>query len=514
MSDANIKYPKEEIDELWKLVLLNQFHDVLPGTSIEIVYDDVDKIYQNVFKQAKALSDKLLAAAGCNSNYLETADVVAVNTLPWGRSEVVKLPNPAKYGIHSQSTSEGHLVRFNSMNSGFMKPITITEDEASASVSATEVSAGAFVLQNDAIRATIVDGALISYVDLAEDREIIVPGSGGVKFVLFDDQPLVWQAWDTEMYSLNQRKVLGSGKVSIIENGPLRAAVLIEQQISANSWIKTTVSLDAYTKPSNRSVADVSFIEFNSEVEWRENSKFLKVEFPVDIQCEYASYDTMFGVVRRPTNYNTSWDMAKFEVCCHKFADLSDFSYGVSVLNDSKYGFATHGNVMRLSLLKAAKAPDANADMGRHHIRYALLGHAERLSSDVVRASYNFNHPLKITSVSPQSSLSELEIVNFDGPKNIILSTVKRAEDDVDISTGELPAKRVTKSIVVRLYDSLGGKSKGYITTSLPLQKVVACNLLEDDLAEVEFETMRTGGARIPVNIRAFEIASFRLELS
>jgi alpha-mannosidase len=107
-----------------------------------------------------------------------------------------------------------------------------------------------------------------------------------------------------------------------------------------------------------------------------------------------------------------------------------------------------------------------------------------------------------------------LEIVNFDGPKNIILSTVKRAEDDVDISTGELPAKRVTKSIVVRLYDSLGGKSKGYITTSLTLQKVVACNLLEDDLAEVEFETMRNGGARIPVNIRAFEIASFRLELS
>ena len=205
-------------------------------------------------------------------------------------------------------------------------------------------------------------GSITSLIDLSMDREIIAKGGKANQLVIFDDKPLYWQAWDVEVYHLETRKELLSSSSRIVEDGPHMVSLLTETKISENSWIKTTISLAA-------SVDDQpSYIEMTSEVEWRETMKFLKVEFPVDIMNTEASYETQFGIIRRPTHYNTSWDMAKFEVCSHKWADLSENGYGVSILNDSKYGFAISGNMMRLSLLRAPKAPDAHADMGNFHL--------------------------------------------------------------------------------------------------------------------------------------------------
>ena len=206
----------------------------------------------------------------------------------------------------------------------------------------------------------ISNGIITSLYDLRKDREIIPEGGKANQFVIFDDKPLYWQAWDVEVYHLNSRKELENSNTTISEHGPHRASITTETKISESSWIKTTISLSATTRDDEN-----SFIEMHSEVEWRESMKFLKVEFPVDITNTEASYETQYGIIRRPTHYNTNWDMAKFEVCCHKWADLSESTYGVSVLNDSKYGFATAGNLMRLSLLRAPKAPDAHADMGK-----------------------------------------------------------------------------------------------------------------------------------------------------
>src|SRR5690606_19550750 len=144
------------------------------------------------------------------------------------------------------------------------------------------------------------------------------------------------------------------------EQGPLRASLQVETKISEDSWIKTVISLNAAVDGND------SYVEFENEIEWREKMKFVKVEFPVDVTNTEATYECQYGYVKRPTHYNTSWDMAKFEVCCHKWADLSEHGFGVAILNDCKYGFATVGNLMRLSLIRAPKAPDANADMGRH----------------------------------------------------------------------------------------------------------------------------------------------------
>lgn len=205
--------------------------------------------------------------------------------------------------------------------------------------------------------------------------------------------------------------------------------------------------------------------------------------------------------------------MAKFEVCCHKWADLSENGYGVSVLNDSKYGFATCGNLMRLSLLRAPKAPDAHADMGRHRIRYAILPHAGALDARTIRAGYNFNQPLVIEQASSRVSAcnAAFKAVSVQGAASLILDTVKRGEDDEDVSTGGIAARK-GKSIIVRIYESLGGKARGSIHSALPVKHVWKCNVLEDDEDELKIRKTDDGSA-VSIELRAFEVATYRLQL-
>lgn len=200
--------------------------------------------------------------------------------------------------------------------------------------------------------------------------------------------------------------------------------------------------------------------------------------------------------------------MAKFEVCCHKFADLSENDYGVSILNDSKYGFATCGNLMRLSLLRAPKAPDAHADMGRHHISWAILPHQGSLSSTTVRAAYNFNNPMRLAQAPKTLKASAFRNpIKLTGNPSLVLDTVKRGEDDEDVSRGELPTRK-GRSVILRIYDSLGGTSKGTIETSFDVKKVWKTNILEDDGEEVKFEK-----GKIDITLKPFEVATFRLQL-
>jgi alpha-mannosidase len=216
--------------------------------------------------------------------------------------------------------------------------------------------------------------------------------------------------------------------------------------------------------------------------------------------------------------------MAKFEVCTHKFSDLSESNYGVSILNDSKYGFATVGNLMRLSLLRAPKAPDAHADMGRHTIRYAIMPHAGPLDARTVRAGYAFNQPLVLdTHHSPSLSRNKndgedlFSKITLSGSSSLILDTVKRGEDDEDISGDpdlEIPAsKRKGQSIVLRIYESLGGRSRGVIRTSFPVKRVWKCNVLEDDEEKLEVVDIQGEAKKVEIELRAFEVATFRLQL-
>jgi alpha-mannosidase len=208
--------------------------------------------------------------------------------------------------------------------------------------------------------------------------------------------------------------------------------------------------------------------------------------------------------------------MAKFEVCCHKFADLSESNYGVSILNDSKYGFATCGHLMRLSLLRAPKAPDGHADMGRHHIRWAIMPHLGPLGADTVRAAHNFNHPMAVyglTTTGGGSDDAVFSAIRLRGSDSLVLDCVKRGEDDEDVARpgGGGIAHRPGRSVVLRIYEALGGKSRGTIEMSLPVKKVFKCNVLEDD-GEV-CRLYGGGPLKCDVELRAFEVATFRLQL-
>lgn len=453
-----------------------------------------------MFSTGEKLLSDALSELGFDQDIKHDSELFALNTLPWARTELVTLPPVA--GLPTYGLAHG-----NSLSALEVRPLASSYSAATASVK--EIRPNVFELRNSQFVVEVSDGAITSLYDIKADREIIPKGAKAAQLVLFDDKPLYWQAWDVEVYHLDSRQELPPSKVVISEDGPHRVSLNVETKISDKSWAKTTISLPAAIGDAPTSV------EIDAEIEWQETMKFLKVEFPVDIVNTEASYETQFGIVRRPTHYNTTWDMAKFEVCVHKWADLSEATYGVSILNDSKFGFATAGNVMRLSLLRAPKAPDAHADMGRHHTRYAIFPHTGPLNEATVRKAFEFNNPLRIIGRKASSNPYLLHSFQIHGAPNLVLDTIKRGEDDEDVSRGELPVKK-GQSVIVRIYDALGGKSKAVLTWgNLHVKKVVKVNALEDDI-EGEKEIIMTevaGKKGAKIDIRAFEVATFKLVL-
>ncbi|TKA82239.1 hypothetical protein B0A55_01689 [Friedmanniomyces simplex] len=473
------KYPKKELDFMWEAVLLCQFHDCLPGSAIEMCYRDSDELYAKVFKTGEKAMEDVLGALGFGDEAVassEGSEEVVLQTLGWHRQV------PAT-GIAIAAQHQARVAR---------------EEE------------NVFVLANGQLDVEVTNGAITSLYDKKAKRQVVPKGQKANQLVFFDDKPLYWQAWDVEVFHLRSRKELEANQSStkIVMNSAERVAVETTTKISEESWIKTTISLHASTSDSSAT----SQVEVEAEVEWHETMKFLKVEFPTTITNTEASYETQFGIIRRPTHYNTTWDMAKFEVCCHKWADLSEHGYGVSILNDSKYGFATAGNVMRLSLLRAPKAPDAHADMGRHYMKWAILPHAGALDERTVRAGMEFNVETRAHRHAEPESVKELMSafkLSDDSSKGLVVDTVKRGEDDEDTSNGDLPPKK-GRHVVLRVYDSLGGMGTGTVRFGpVKVEKAWKCDLLEDVIEEVE-----VGSEGMEIELRAFEVASYKLWLA
>ncbi|EQL02421.1 glycoside hydrolase family 38 protein [Ophiocordyceps sinensis CO18] len=489
--DKSYKYPSEEIDDMWEAVLLCQFHDCLPGSSIEMCYDDSDKLYARVFQTGQKLLQDLYRSLNVfDARPADLHESVVLNTLPWHRKEIVEISD-AEVGI---ACGDGQLLPLRAFKSRDGKP----------AVSVTE-NGNAFVLQNDDLRVVVEGGCITSLYDRINEREIVVEGGKANKFVMFDDIPLFWEAWDVEVYHLDTQRDLQYGQTKVHESMPHKVTLVTDIKISGKSAMKAYIGLSAAIK------GQPSQVDCSAEVDWHEDSKFLKVEFPVDIVNNEASYETAYSITKRPTHYNTSWDMAKFEVCCHKFADFSEHNYGVSILNDSKYGFATAGKVMRLSLLRAPKAPDAHADMGHHSIRWAIFPHKGSLSSATVKAAYAFNNPLKLLSApkaTEKLSGVPVKLVGLDESASLMLDAIKRGHDDEDVSRREGLRVNKGQSVILRVYESLGGRSKGLIQTQLDVKRVTKANALEDELEEIEF-----ANCEFAVELRPFEVATYKLQL-
>ncbi|KAI9312271.1 galactose mutarotase-like domain-containing protein [Dichotomocladium elegans] len=492
MEPENFEYPKAELDQFWKMICLIQFHDVMSGSAIEMVYDDCLQMYTKVDmlgKQMRAmLIERLLDLDG--TSLPEGKQGLAVfNTLPWTRREVIEvpldegLPTMRQYSAFGRT---GYAIVDNVPPLG-ARGFTFAEEVDYEPVKVATDRNNNIVMENKFIRANFdKSGHLIALVDKKLSRSLIKPNERGNVFKMFEDIPLFWDAWDVEIYHLEKGRVVEEGSVQLLEQGPLRAALLVEKRISDTSRLRQIIVMTALSRR----------IDFETEVDWNENRQFLKVEFAWDIMADKVTYETQYGVVTRPTHYNTSWDSAKFEVAGHKFADISEYGYGVALLNDCKYGYAAHRNVVRLSLIRSPKAPDSNCDIGHHVFKYAIYPHEGHfIQSDVVREGYNFNVPLlnRIIPMSKAASVSKaLPKFRLEDAPNVVLDAIKRAEDSSDI--------------IIRLYEAYGGHARARLVSSIPMKSIYRCNILEDELEPVSITAVSGAGDRtFSTNLRVLD---------
>uniref|UniRef100_UPI00398E4B12 alpha-mannosidase 2C1 isoform X2 n=1 Tax=Pristiophorus japonicus TaxID=55135 RepID=UPI00398E4B12 len=449
----SFQYPSSQLQHLWRLLLLNQFHDVLPGTCIQSVVEDAVKYYEEIESSGNELLKEAIQCLLGGSVQETGRNINVLNTLSWERTEVISMPRLEGEEVLA-------LVKVPSV--GFA---TVTTPLVpSHPVIVTSQGDGCVIMENGILRIVFDSlGRMTSLSHLLYKRETIAEGTCGNQFVIFDDIPLYWDAWDIMDYHLETRKLVSQvlKPLEVVCPGGVRGSVRFSLRISDTSKIRQEIILDA----------SCPYIKFKTEVEWHEAHKFLKVEFPTTVHSPNATYEIQFGHLQRPTHRNTSWDWARFEVWGHKWADLSEHGFGVALLNDCKYGYSVHRNIMTLSLLRAPKAPDATADMGHHQFTYALMPHTGSFQeAGVIQSAYNINYPLHIVPAEPSvSASSSWSAFSIQSPA-VILETIKQAEDRKN-------------ALVIRLYESHGSTVVTWLHTSLPVKQAIWCDLLEQPMA-------------------------------
>ena len=468
------------LERAWKLVLMNQFHDIIPGSSISWVYKDSTRDYETIAKLGNSVVISSLAAI---DEKIETANFEApiriANTLGFERNEVVELA-PGKLAA-VRVPSLGYTVvdaadkaTLNPLPT--LHPVTIEKIE------------GELVIQNGLINLRLgADGLIKSLRDCeAGGREVISRGADGNLFQLHPDTPNAWDAWDIDVfYKERVENLVEVDRLEVVESHPLRSKVRIERSFGKSRIIQDVII-----------TADSKRIDFVTEVEWHEDHKLLKVAFPVNVLSSRATYEIQFGHVERPTHYNTSWDLARFEVCAQKWADLSESNYGVALINDCKYGYDIHENVMRLSLLRSPTAPDPTADRGRHLFTYALLPHMGDLRQGrVIEEAYCLNVPLRSERIDSHSGPlpPTHSFFGTDRP-GIVIESVKVAED----GTGT----------IVRLYEAYGSRGPVNFHTSLPVRAISRADMLENVI-----EPLAINHSSVLFEMKPFEIVTLKLEL-
>src|SRR3954463_1537607 len=418
------EYPRAELTEAWRLLLVNQFHDILPGTSI----GEVNARARAELADVEARADALAAAA--------LGDGAApVNTIPWARREVVRDPAGALVVCEAPPCGPGRVVA------------------AADAVTLERTSDGGAVLANAHLRATLTPGgAVASLVHRATGHEALAAPANRLE--LYEDRPVDWDAWDIDPFHLETRNDCAPADgIAAVTADPLRAEVAFERPVGAQSHLRQGGRLDAGARA----------LEVHTEATWHEAHRLLKVAFPIAVRATEATYETAFGVARRPTHYSTRHDLARFEVPGHRFADLSEHGFGVAVLTDSKYGYSAAGDTLRISLLRAPKLPDPDADMGEHAFAYALVPHAGTWQeAGVVTQARAFNAPLRWGAVAPGPPWLRVE-----GAPGLVLAGVKRAE--------------AAGALALRLYECCGGRGRARIHLGLPFATARRSNLLEGD---------------------------------
>lgn len=485
---------------MWELLLLNQFHDILPGSSIKEVYDTTQEDYNYILNKAEDLTAERISVISRQI----PGDVILLNTLSFERDDIVIIDSndaglPDSAGISYtamvdesgneyllQKTSDGKYVTFvEGIPAKGIKAFDFTKPENSW-VNSLQITDYGIETPYYSVK---VDnhGCIASLYDKDNGREVL-KGKGNVLRV-YEDKPMKFDNWDIDIYYTEKSwPVEDTVRCEWIEKGPVRAVLLVEHM-----FVKSLIRQKIYF------YADSRRIDFDTYIDWHQQQHLVKVEFPVDVNAAEATCDIQFGNLKRPTHRNTSWDMAKFEVCAHKWVDLSEGGYGVSLLNDCKYGYSLHDGNIALTLLKSGIEPNPEADLGEHYMVYSLLPHSGTWQEgNTAEQAYMLNVPvythLSTDAAECKSGSSDAKsgsLLKVTGD-NVILETVKKAED--------------RQGTIVRLYEYKNTRSKTAVEWFGGLSKVYECDLMENNLAEIEKQ-----GNRFEFIVKPYEIKTFRL---
>jgi len=449
---AGLPYPYQELDRIWKTVLLHQFHDILPGSSIAWVHREAERTYAAVAEELGAIIDLAQRAlAG------DPAGEVVFNAAPHGRGGV-----PAGGGRRAPAVGDGCTV------SG--RP-----------------GGGGYLLDNGLLRVAVDRrGLVVSVLDLATGRETLAPGTAANLLQIHPDFPNMWDAWDVDAFYRNTvTDLTGLDTLEVAASGPETVAVRVTRSFGSSRAVQTLTL-----------AAGARRLDLDTEVDWHETEKFLKAAFPLDLRTDRYAAETQFGHLHRPTHTNTSWEAAKFEACNHRFVHLEEPGWGVALVTASTYGHDVTRAVrpedggttttVRVSLLRAPRFPDPHTDQGLHRFRHALVPGAS--VGDAVREGYRINLPER--RVPGSSDVAPL--VSLDS-EAVVVSAVKLADD----RSGD---------VVVRLYEAHGGRARARLTAGFEYGGVQSCDLLERPTGGGP--AVHDGG--VELRLRPFELLTLR----
>lgn len=518
LASGEKRYPQEEINALWEPILLNQFHDVLPGSSIRQVYEDCDKIYAEIFEKGEELlntaMNRLAAALG-----LAEHEFLVVNPIGFARDARVFVPYTETITADTVFTANGKACPMKAGEDGVIVVVEgvpaygvcvlraagknpalaggketggMASDETAAAHD--KAVANHDSLENSKLRVVLNEqGEIVSLYDKQNHREAGCGKPMNV-FCAFEDKPLRFDAWDIDIfYREKPYEAFALKSREILENGGLRA--VIRQTFTFNN---STLIQDMVL------YRDADMLEFHTHVDWKEKQVLLKVMFPVDVHAANATYEIQYGNIERPTHTNTEWDYAKFEVCAHRWADLSEGNYGVSILNDCKYGHDIHQNNIALTLIKSSVRPDETAGRSRpHEFVYAIYPHKGGFrESQVQQRAMELNFPALLGSAAPGNPKpsgilcggDKAGFVHTDSD-HVVIDTVKRAEEE--------------EAVIVRFYEYKNQKDDQVtLFFSRPVKKAVVTNLIERELPE---ENAAVEGGRVVVPMRGYEIKTLKV---
>lgn len=478
------------LDKGWDILLINQFHDIVPGSSIKPVYEQTDKEYHEIEEAGKEELNRVVSAAVGRLS-MEKEGVVVMNTQGYERDDLVVLDDGTEIprlvdedgrNVPAQKTADGrYLLYVSHIPPLGYKKLYETEE-------LLEESTGKewdYTFENPFIKVCFNEKMEItSLYEKEAEKELIQDGRCGNVLRTYEDRPMQWDNWDIDVFY--QRKPYEADWYSparVIENGEVRMVVEFEC-----GFLDSTVTQQVCL------YHQIPRIDFRTKADWKTHHVILKTHFPVDVNTTRASYEIQFGNVERETTNNYSWDTAKFEACGHKWADLSENSSGISLLNDCKYGYGIKKGDMSLTLIKSGTYPNEDADIGEHEFTYSIYPHAGRWQeAKTVEMAYNLNVPMLAKRTGRQEGCGgEYESFLKCSQESCFVEVIKKAEDG--------------NGVIVRMYENKNNRVRAQIQTAYPIAHVYECNLLEENEEELTagkncFETV----------FKPYEIKTFRL---